>query len=95
MPGEQQTDPAGPLVEKKPSQEVLNIAMYQRVYENFLKKAEEMGKSRGWTVPDILEAAGTMYQQYFTDQVAISKDHKMRALAGPFLEQLQGLLGRR
>jgi hypothetical protein len=83
---------AGPMTR---SQEELNVTMYQRVYENFLKKAEEMGKSRGWLVSDILEAAGTMYQQYFTDQVALSKDHKLRAMAGPFLEQLQGLIGRR
>jgi hypothetical protein len=90
-----ETAASPPSVQMTRAQEDLNLTMYQRVYENFLKKAEELGKSRGWVTADVLEAARTMYEQYFTDQVSLSKDHKMRALAGPFLEQLQMILGRR
>lgn len=73
------------------TQEELNIVSYGRVYENFLKKAEELGKSRGWTVEDILSATDSMYQRYFDDQVTLTKDTKLQRNLQAFLQMIPGL----
>ena len=77
------------------SQEDLNIEMYGRVYETFLKKADELGKARGWTAENILDSAEAMYSQYFHDQVSLSKDHKLHGVLGRILENIPGLQGMR
>lgn len=89
MADENATAAPPPAVRK--SQEELNVEMYHRIYENCLKKAEELGKPRGWVTADVLEATRTMYEQYFADQVSLSKDHKMRAMVAPLMERLQEL----
>jgi hypothetical protein len=75
------------------TQEQLNVEYYGRVYENFLKKADELGKARSWTAENVLEAAGTMFQQYQDDQVALAKDGKMHRLLEPLMERLHQIPG--
>lgn len=87
-------EPVKDIVHRR-TQEELNIAVYGRVYESFLKKAEALGKERGWITEDVLSCAETMFSQYQQDQVALAKDARMRQLAEPLLEQLQMMLGRR
>lgn len=77
------------------TQEQLNVEYYGRVYESFLKKAEELGKVRNWTTDNILTATETMFFQYQDDQVALAKDAKMHRLLEPILERLQQLPGMR
>jgi len=86
-----ETKALAPLPAK--TQEALNIEMYGRVYETFLKKAEELGKARGWATEDILSSADTMYQQYFDDQVQLAKDGKMHRMLGTIMEQIPALRG--
>lgn len=77
------------------SQEQLNIEMYGRLYETFLKKAEELGNARRWTSENVLAAAETMYRQYCDDQVTLSKDHRLHGVLGRLLENIPGLQGLR
>jgi hypothetical protein len=77
------------------TQEQLNVEYYGRIYESFLKKAEELGKERSWTPENVMSAAETMFYQYQDDQVALAKDGKMHRLVGPLLERLQQLPGMR
>jgi hypothetical protein len=77
------------------TQEELNVEMYGRVYETFLKKAEEMGKARGWSAENTLDSAEAMYSQYFYDQVQLTKDHKLHWVLRRIMENIPALQGLR
>lgn len=73
------------------TQEELNIVAYGRVYESFLKKAEELGKPRGWTVEDILSAADSMYQRYYEDQITLTKDGRLQRNIQTLMQMIPGM----